>query len=96
MATIVKNKDSLLLGLGRIYLAPAEDYLDDFEPVLSKGEYLGSIADIAFAASRVFIQKFQCLGNVKTAGEKMLIEAAFSLTANMNELRLENCLLSCS
>lgn len=85
MPTMIKNRDSVFLGLGKLYIAPANDYLQFIDPVLPTSEYIGSVAEINFSATRTFVQKFSCVSGVKTGGARLLVESSFSITASMNE-----------
>jgi len=90
MATVTKNQDSILLGLGQLRLGLSSSYITDTTAVLTDTNYIGSQAEIGFTADRSIITEFVNSGGVLVPNDSIAIRASFSLQIAMYEVTESN------
>jgi len=78
MATTIKNRDSIFLGLGKLYIGDCSSNISYTTPVLDSSHYIVAQAEIGFTAERKFVQEF----TYSTTAGSLLLKRAVSLGAS--------------
>lgn len=89
-STVSVNRDSIALGLAKLYLGDSSTHLSTTIPVLSESSYLGAKTSVSLSVSRSFKKRFKILNDIKVLMDTILTSSSISISISFIEITEQN------
>lgn len=90
MATVIKDRDAIALGLADMYLG-AVDLVNDTPTLIDTSDaYIGCLAEISFATSKKFVERYTNIGNIMLTLDNILTKTDIVVNSVMYEFSKKN------
>ncbi|OYT14770.1 MAG: hypothetical protein B7C24_16600 [Bacteroidetes bacterium 4572_77] len=90
MASTIKNKDSIALGIGKLFLGDSVTNIATFGQAFSDADYFGSTVQIGLKIEKTYIEKFSSKLDYMTQLDLLLASAKFSVNITFLEMSQKN------
>ncbi len=86
MTTSLSNRESVSLGLAKVYIGRSLSNIGSIAPVLSNSDYFSALADVSFNTIREFVSLVSSTGSVEYLQDLLLKKLDFQIEVSFLEI----------